>query len=137
MKILGLHHIGIAVDDLDKYSDIFKRLFDLDASPAEINVDNKVSLSFVDLKNCELEFLKPLEENSSVAKFLSKRGPGVHHFCFKVDNIHQAIDELKAKNVEMVDNTPRPGAGGSLIAFIHPKSAGGILIELKQEKQTN
>lgn len=137
MKILGLHHIGIAVDDLDKYGDIFKKLFDLDASPAEINVDNRVSLSFVDLKNSVLEFLKPLEENSSIARFLSKRGPGVHHFCFGVDNIQQAIDELKAKNIEMIDKTPRPGAGGSLIAFIHPRSTGGILIELKQDKETN
>lgn len=133
MKILGLHHIAIAVDDLDKYNDIFKSLFDIKAGQIEINKVNNVSLSFVDLENCELEFLKPLDENSSIAKFLSKRGPGIHHICLTVENIHMAIKELKTKNVKMIDNTPRPGAGGSLIAFIHPRSTGGILIELKQD----
>ncbi len=133
MKILGLHHVAVAVDDLDKYNDIFKSLFDIKAGPSEINKANNVNLSFVDLENCELEFLKPLDGNSSIAKFLSKRGPGIHHICLKVENIHAAIKELKTKNVEMIDNTPRQGAGGSLIAFIHPKSVGGILIELKQD----
>lgn len=134
MKILGLHHIAIAVDDLDKYNDIFKSLFDIKAGQIEINKVNNVSLSFVDLENCELEFLKPLDENSSIAKFLSKRGPGIHHICLKVENIHAAMKELETKNVKMIDETPRQGADGSLIAFIHPKSVGGILIELKQEK---
>jgi len=134
MKILGVHHIAVAVDDFDKYSHIFKTLFGLDTGDIEINKANNVSLSFVDFNNCQLEFLKPLDDNSSIAKFIAKRGPGIHHLCIKVENISEALEELREKNIELIDKTPRPGAGGSLMAFIHPRSAGGILIELKQEK---
>jgi methylmalonyl-CoA/ethylmalonyl-CoA epimerase len=135
MKIKGVQHIAVAVDDIEKYSEIFKTLFGRDSSDIEVNKTNSVSLSFVDFNNCEVEFLKPLDDDSGIAKFLAKRGPGIHHFCIEVEDIHQALDELKSKNIELIDKTPRQGAGGSLIAFIHPKSAGGILIELKQEKE--
>jgi len=134
MKILGVHHIAIAVDDLKNYSSIFEKLFGLKTGPVETNPANKISLSFLDLHNSKLEFIKPLDDESPVAKFLSKRGPGIHHFCLLVDDIHAAIDEMRSKDVRMIDDKPRQGAGGSLIAFIHPDSAGGILIELKQEK---
>lgn len=135
MKVKGIHHIAIAVDDIEKYSKIFKTLFGLDAGDIETNNTNSVSLSFVDFNNCEVEFLKPLDNESSIAKFLEKRGPGIHHFCVLVEDIQQALDELKDKNIELIDKTPRQGAGGSKIAFIHPRSAGGILIELKQDKE--
>ena len=133
MKIKGVHHIAVAVDDIEKYSKIFKMLFGIDAGDIEPNKANSVSLSFVDFNNCEVEFLEPLDEKSSIAKFLAKRGPGIHHFCVQVEDIHQALRELKEKNIELIDEVPRQGAGGSLIAFIHPESAGGILIELKQD----
>ena len=133
MKIKGVHHIAVAVDDIEKYSKIFKTLFGIDAGDIEPNKANSVSLSFVDFNNCEVEFLEPLDEKSSIAKFLAKRGPGIHHFCVQVEDIYQALKELKEKNIELIDEVPRQGAGGSLIAFIHPKSAGGILIELKQD----
>lgn len=136
MKIKGIHHIALAVDDIEKYSKIFETLFGAKASDIEINKTNNVSLSFVDFNNCEVEFLKPLDDESGIAKFLEKRGPGIHHFCVQVEDIHQALDDLKKKNIELIDKTPRQGAGGSLIAFIHPASAGGILIELKQDKNT-
>jgi len=135
MNIKGVHHIAVAVDDIEKYSMIFKGLFDLDSGDIEINKANGVSLTFVDFNNCEVEFLKPLDNESAIAKFLSKRGPGIHHFCIQVEDIHEALDELKTKNIELIDKTPRQGAGGSQVAFIHPKSTGGILIELKQEKE--
>ncbi len=134
MKILGLHHIAIAVDDLKDYSSIFEKLFGLKTGPVETNPANKISLSFLDIQNSKLEFIKPLDDDSPIAKFLSRRGPGIHHFCLLVDDIHAAIDEMKSRDVRMIDDKPRQGAAGSLIAFIHPDSAGGILIELKQEK---
>lgn len=133
MKILGLHHIAVAVDDIENYSSIFERLFGLKTGPVETNPANKVSLSFLDIQNSKLEFIKPLDDNSPIAGFLSKRGPGIHHFCLLVDDIQAAIDEMKSKDIKLIDDKPRQGAGGSLIAFIHPESAGGILIELKQE----
>ncbi len=133
MKILGLHHVAAAVDNLEKYSSLFETLFGIEASSIETNPANKVALSFVRLGNSELEFLKPLDDNSPIYKFLQKRGPGIHHICLLVDDIRGALDELKAKNINMIDQNPRQGANGSLIAFIHPESTGGILIELKQE----
>ena len=133
MKILGLHHVAVAVDDLEKYSSIFENLLGLKCSPVETNRANGVSLTFLDLKNSELEFVKPLDDDSPIAKFLAKKGPGIHHFCLLVEDIHEAMRELKTKNIKMIDDTPRRGAGCSMIAFIHPQSAGGILIELKQE----
>ncbi len=134
MKILGLHHIGIAVDDQKKYSSIFEKLFGLKTGPVETNRENRASLSFLDIQNSKLEFIEPLNDDSSIARFLSKRGPGIHHFCLLVDNVQAAIDEMKSKDVKLIDDKPRQGSSGSLIAFIHPGSAGGILIELKQEK---
>ena len=80
MKILGVHHIAVAVDDLDKYSKIFESLFGREASDIEINEANNISLSFIDFDNCEVEFLKPMDGDSGIAKFLAKKGPGIHHF---------------------------------------------------------
>jgi len=134
MKILGLHHVAVAVDDIEKYRSIFENLLGLRAGSVETNAANGVSLTFLDLQNSELEFIKPLDNDSAIAKFLAKRGPGIHHICLLIDDIHSAVEELKAKNIEMIDDKPRPGAEGSMIAFIHPQSTGGILIELKQKK---
>ena len=135
MKIRGIHHIAVVVDDINKYNGIFENIFGAKAEGTESNMANNVDLSFLDFNNCEIEFLKPLDKESGIAKFLEKRGPGIHHFCVQIDDIQEALQELKEKNIELIDSVPRQGAGGSLIAFIHPKSAGGILIELKQEKE--
>ncbi len=135
MRILGLHHVAIAVDDIEKYSKIFNTLFGLKSGKIEHNPESKVSLSMVDLDNSEVEFIKSSDSDSAISKFLDKRGPGIHHFCLAVDDINKAVNELIAKGVKMIDQKPRKGAGGSMIAFIHPESAGGILIELKQQKK--
>ena len=133
MKILGLCHVAVATDDLSKYSAIFEKLFGLQSSPAETNPQSKVSLSFIDFGNTEIEFLKSLDKDSAISKFIEKRGPGIHHICLLVDDIEDALNELKAKQVKLIDQEPRSGGKGSRIAFIHPESTGGILIELKQE----
>lgn len=135
MKILGLHHVAIAVDDIEKYSMIFENLFGIRSGPVSVSEKNGISLSFLNVENSELEFIRPLTEDSSISKFLKKRGPGIHHFCLMVDDVEGAVAELKSRNIRMIDNEPRPGAEGSMIAFIHPDSAGGILIELKEERK--
>jgi methylmalonyl-CoA/ethylmalonyl-CoA epimerase len=135
MRIKGIHHIAVVVDDIEKYGGIFENIFGIGSGGTATNKANNVDLSFLDFNNCELEFLKPLDKESGIAKFLEKRGPGIHHFCVQVEDIIEALEELKSKNIELIDNVPRQGAGGSMIAFIHPKSVGGILIELKQEKE--
>ena len=132
MKILGLHHVAVATNDVERHKELFDNLFGLKSGRIEINTANKVSLSFVDLCNTDLEFLQPLDRESPIFKFLERRGPGIHHICLMVDDIDAALEELQAKGVRLIDIKPRQGAEGSLIAFIHPESTGGILIELKE-----
>lgn len=134
MKILGLHHVAIATNDINKHNEIFENIFGLKAGDTETNPAGKLKLSFFDFGNADVEFLEPLNGDSTVAKFLEKRGPGIHHICILVDDVANALEELKAKNVRLIDQKPRRGAEGSLIAFIHPESTGGILIELKEEE---
>jgi methylmalonyl-CoA epimerase len=134
MRILGLHHVAVAVDDLQKYSSLFDNVLDIESGDVEISRANNVSLTFLDLGNVKLEFIEPLDDKSSIAKFLAKRGPGIHHICLLVDDIDASLEELKSKEIRLIDETPRDGAGGSRIAFIHPGSTGGVLLELKQEK---
>jgi methylmalonyl-CoA/ethylmalonyl-CoA epimerase len=134
MKILGLHHVAIATDDLKSLSKNFDNLFGLKCGEAETSPDGKISLSFLDLGNTDLEFLQPLDKESAISKFLEKRGSGIHHICLLVESIEKALAELRAKNIQLIDDKPRRGAGGSLIAFIHPAATGGILIELKENK---
>jgi methylmalonyl-CoA epimerase len=135
MKILGLNHVSVAVDNIEKYRHLFDALFGLKSSEPESHPRNKVKLAFVDLGGAAIEFVEPLGQDTPISNFLRRHGPGIHHICLLVADIHQAVEELKRKNIKLIDGTPRQGAGGSQIAFIHPDSAGGILIELKQEKK--
>lgn len=132
MRILGLHHVAVATNDIERHKELFENLFGLKSGEIEINAANKVSLSFVDLCNTDLEFLQPQDRESPIFKFLERRGPGIHHICLMVDDIDAALEELQAKGVRLIDSKSRQGAEGSLIAFIHPESTGGILIELKE-----
>jgi methylmalonyl-CoA/ethylmalonyl-CoA epimerase len=132
MKILGLHHVAIATNDNSKQGELLQSIFGLVSRPAELNAENKINLTFFDVGNTALELIEPLGEDSPIAKYLARRGPGIHHICFLVDDLDQALNELIEKNIRMIDSRPRRGAGGSKIAFIHPESTGGILIELKE-----
>lgn len=134
MKILGIDHISIATGDISGHRRIFERLFGMEAGPVESNLANKVALSFLDFGNISVELIEPLDKDSPISKFLEKRGPGIHHLCVLVEDIDQALEELLAKTVRLLDQKPRVGAGGARIAFIHPDSAGGTLIELKEQK---
>jgi len=134
VKILGIDHISIATGDISGHRRIFERLFGMEAGPVESNLANKVALSFLDFGNISVELIEPLDKDSPISKFLEKRGPGIHHLCVLVEDIDQALEELLAKTVRLLDQKPRVGAGGARIAFIHPDSAGGTLIELKEQK---
>jgi methylmalonyl-CoA/ethylmalonyl-CoA epimerase len=134
MKILGLNHIAIATDNIDKHTRIFESIFGLKAGDTQNNPGSKISLNFIDFGNADIEFIQPLDPNSPISKFLEKRGPGIHHFCVLVEDIAAALEELQSRGIKLIDSKPRLGAEGSLIAFIHPDSTGGILIELKEEQ---
>jgi methylmalonyl-CoA/ethylmalonyl-CoA epimerase len=135
-KIEKIDHIGIAVKNLEERISLWESLLG-----AKVGIIEELPERGVKLANLEfpqsptVELLCPLNEQAAVAKFLAERGEGIHHFCFSVDNIEAAFKELKKKGVQFVQDKPYQGAGGSRIVFIHPRSLGGVLIELKEDRQ--
>lgn len=126
-----IDHIGVAVPDLEKAAAIFKILGLHAHEPEEVS-DQKVFTQSFQVGDSEIELLKPTADDSPIAKYLEKKGAGIHHVAIRVKDIESEIELLKAKGIIMIDEKPRPGAGDKMIAFIHPKSTGGILIELTQ-----
>lgn len=132
MKILKIDHVGIAVRALDEIDPALRELLAGAGRPHEETVaDQGVRTTSYEAGESGLEFLETLEVGEGpVGRYLEKRGPGIHHVCLRVDDLEETLAHLKARGVALIDETPRRGAGGCRIAFIHPKSAGGILIEL-------
>ena len=133
-KILGIEHVGIAVESFDGLSNIFSDIFGLEFSGSEEIKDQQVITDIYETGRGKLEFLKATDKNSPIAQFIEKNGTGIHHIAFIVDDIEVALNFLKEKNINLVDSKPRIGAEGYKIAFIHPGSTGGILIELCQKE---
>ena len=136
-KILGIEHVGIAVKDLNSISEIFGDLLGLDLRRREKIADQKVITDIYYAGKDKLEFLKATSPDSPIAKFLEKKAEGVHHIALIVDNIHAALDYLNKNDIQLIDKSPRIGAEGLKIAFLHPKTTGGILIELCEKKEDN
>ncbi|MGA2082860.1 MAG: methylmalonyl-CoA epimerase [Holophaga sp.] len=134
MKLLGINHLGIASPALEEAMGRMGRLFGMEAEHVEEVADQKVKTAFFGVGPSNLEFLQPTEPASAVGKFLEKKGPGIHHVAFEVDDVDAAVKELLAKGVRMIDQAPRPGAHGARIAFIHPAETGGVLMELCQSR---
>ncbi|RIW33609.1 methylmalonyl-CoA epimerase [Bacillus salacetis] len=123
-------HIGIAVKSVEEALPFYTETLGLSLLQIEEVQSQKVKVAFIDGGNIKLELLEPLDEVSPVAAFLSKRGEGIHHVAFGVNGIQERIEELKDKGVNMINEQPKPGAGGAQVAFMHPKSAHGVLYEL-------
>ena len=133
-NILGIEHVGIAVQDLNSISEIFGELLGLDLHRRE-KVDNQqVITDIYHAGKDKLEFLKATSPDSPIAKFLGKRPEGMHHIALIVDNIQSALNYLNENDVQLIDKSPRIGAEGLQIAFIHPKSTSGVLVELCEKK---
>jgi len=133
-KILGIEHVGIAVKDLNSISEIFGELLGLDLQRREKVDDQQVITDIYHAGKDKLEFLKATSPDSPIAKFLGKRPEGMHHIALIVDNIQLALNYLNENDVQLIDSSPRIGAEGLQIAFIHPKSTGGVLVELCEKK---
>ena len=133
-KILGIEHVGIAVKDLNSISEIFGELFGLDLHRREKVDDQQVITDIYHAGKDKLEFLKATSPDSPIAKFLGKRPEGMHHIALIVDNIQLALNYLNENDVQLIDKSPRIGTEGFKIAFIHPKSTGGVLVELCEKK---
>ena len=133
-KILGIEHVGIAVDDLNGISDVFGDLLGLELRSREKIDDQQVITDIYHAGKDKLEFLKATSPDSPISKFLGKRPEGMHHIALIVDNIQSALDYLSKHDVQLIDQSPRIGAERLKIAFIHPKSTSGVLVELCEKK---
>lgn len=134
-KVLNVDHIGIGVSDLAETKEFYKNTLGIEHLPEdEVVEEQKVKVSFFPCGDAELEFLESTTPDGPIGKFIEKNGGrnGIQHVALRVDNIEAAIADLMEKGVRMIDEKPRYGAGGSAIAFIHPKATGGVLLELCQ-----
>jgi methylmalonyl-CoA epimerase len=123
-----LHHVGVAVEDLDAAVELYQRVFGAELTHRASNED--LTAAFLRAGEAELELLQPLRDDTPVGKFLAKRGPGIHHIAVAVPDIDRAIADAREQGLEMIDEAPRIGLHGTRIAFIQPKSVGGVLTEL-------
>jgi len=133
MKILSIEHIGIAVEQIENRSPFWEHILGIKHTTTEIVDHEGVKTDIYDTGRGKVELLKSISDDSTIEKFLNKKGEGIHHVCFKVDDIKQAIIELKENNVSIVSEKPSIGAEGFKIVFIHPKSTGGVLVELAEK----
>jgi methylmalonyl-CoA/ethylmalonyl-CoA epimerase len=122
-----IDHIGIAVKNLDETVAFYRQVMGLEVSATE--VFNGMKIAFLRIGDSELELLEDLTPDGAIARHVAKRGEGVQHVAYRVDNIEQALQDMRAKGVELIDERPRPGARNARVAFLHPKSTKGVLIE--------
>lgn len=128
----GLDHVAIAVKDLDVAVKYYVEVLGFAAPELEEVPEQKVKTAIFGHGMGRIELICPTDPSSSIAKYLEKRGEGLHHICVEVGDLLQTLAELKAKGAQLIDETPKRGAGGALIAFVHPKGAHGVLTELRQ-----
>lgn len=127
-------HIGIAVSNLDEAVKLYKDVLGMELHGIEVVEEQKVKVAFLPVGDTEVELLESTSPEGPIAKFIEAKGQGIQHLAFRVDNIEAALEEMKAKGMRLIDEKPRYGAGGARIAFLHPKSTNGVLIELCEKK---
>ena len=132
---MKIDHIGIATNGIDDAARFYLDALGLQIEHVEEVASQKVRVAMLPLGESRVELLEPTSEDSPIAKFLAKRGPGIHHIAVRVQNIRASLAELKEKGARLIDEEPRSGAGGCLVAFIHPSSTGGVLLELVEHPQ--
>ncbi len=132
MKPVAIDHIGIAVESIDEALKFWERSLGIKCTGVEEVAEQKVKTAFLPLGDTEVELLEATDPESPVAKFIEKKGEGIHHLAIRVENLEEALEKMKALGLRMIDEQPRYGAGGARIAFVHPKTAGGVLLELSE-----
>jgi len=134
MKILKIDHLGVAVKDMEAGKKLWQDILGLHFEGSETVEEQKVTTGFLPVGESEVELLVSTSPDGPIAKYLEKKGEGIQHVAFLVENLEEALAELKAKGVQLIDEKPRRGAGGANIAFLHPKSTMGVLVELCEKK---
>jgi methylmalonyl-CoA/ethylmalonyl-CoA epimerase len=127
-----IDHIGIAVKNLEEALNFYENILGLKSAGFEIVEEQKVKVAFLPIGDTEVELLESTEEDGPIARYIAKNGEGVQHIAYRVEDIEKAIEDMKEEGIRMIDEKPRYGAGGAKIAFCHPKSTHGVLIELCQ-----
>ena len=127
-------HIGIAVSNLDEAIKLYSDVLGLELHGTEVVEEQKVKVAFLPVGDTEVELLESTSPDGPIAKFIEAKGQGIQHIAFRVDDIEAALAEMKEKGLRLIDEKPRYGAGGARIAFLHPKSTNGVLIELCERK---
>jgi len=130
MKVLKIDHIGIAVNSIETGKRFWKDILGLDFEGSETVEEQKVTTAFFPVGDSEVELLESIDPDGPIARYLEKKGEGIQHVAFRVDNVEASLKELKKKGIKLIDEKPRKGAGGAKIAFLHPKSTNGVLVEL-------
>ena len=134
MKILKVDHIGVAVKSIDAAKQLYSGFLGLSHAGSETVAEQKVITAFFPVGDTEVELLESTSLDGPIAKYLEKKGEGIQHIAFRVENLEGALAELKAKGIQLIDEKPRCGAGGAKIAFLHPRATFGVLIELCEKK---
>ena len=129
-KILGIEHVGVAVESMEGIYKIFSDIMGLDFIVSEDIKEQQVSTDIYQAENSKIEFLQATSKNSTITRFIEKKGEGIHHIALLVDHLQLALNYLHDQGIQLIDEKPRIGAEGLSIAFLHPKSTGGILVEL-------
>jgi methylmalonyl-CoA/ethylmalonyl-CoA epimerase len=127
-----IDHVGLAVDDLDAAIALHERAYGLALAHREVVEEQGVEAVLLDVGEGHVELLRPLEPDTAVGRFLASRGPGLHHVAYRVDDIEAALDALRDQGLQLIDETPRVGIRDSRVAFVHPRSTGGVLTEIVQ-----
>lgn len=129
-KVKRIDHVAIVVEDMEAALSFWRDTLGLDLDHVEEVPDQKSTVAFMPSGGSEVELVRPTTGDSGIARFLQKRGPGVHHICFEVEDLDSALAELKQKGVKLINEAPLAGSGGKKLAFVHPSSANGVLVEL-------
>ena len=133
IKVLGIEHVGVALNSNEQLSNLFKNIFNLEHIGSEVVEDQGVNTDIFNVSNTKIELLEAISDDSPISKYISKHGQGMHHLALLVEDIDAAIKYLIKNNIEMIDKEPKIGVEGYKIAFIHPKSTPGLLIEICQK----
>ena len=132
---MKIDHIGIATEAIEQASGFYRDALGLAVGDIEVVSEQKVRVAMLPIGETRIELLEPTSSDSPISKFLGKRGPGIHHIAIQVEDIWKSLESLKREGARLIDEAPRTGAGGCLVAFVHPSSTGGVLVELVQSHE--
>ncbi len=133
MTVKKIDHIGIVVKDIEAALKVYRDALGLEVVKTEFVPQQEVKIAFLPTGESEIELVEPTTDDSGIARYLAQRGEGIHHICLEVDDIEATLAQVAAQGMELIDHTPRVGSGGQKFAFVHPKSAHGVLIEFYEK----